>query len=185
MAISDLYPKEVITARGQVGKQYIFYVVNGYQRKRAYAIPDNPRTARQKSNRSFFKNGVKWWQSATEVFREGYFTRVQEYNLKTTPFAEFIKDWYEEKYVMNCIKSIQRGNTLLVNGNNDITIEEVDLEKSVLICNSYGVGHPSGPSDSFGVQAFNLLNSTTIRITAFKGGSAPDFYGSWQVVEFY
>ena len=185
MPVSDLYPKEVINARGQIGKQYIYYIVKGNQRKRAYAVPSNPQTPRQQANRSFFKNGVEWWNNESDSFRQSYFDRVEQLNLKTTPFAEFIKDWYKEIYVANVIKSKQKGQTVCLNGLNNITITAVDMNKSVVLVNTFAnSAEIAGVIYSVVVYGGQLTTATNLQIeTALIHVANVKVY--WQVIEYF
>ena len=185
MPISDLYPEEVINARGQIGKQYIFYIVKGNQRKRAYAVPANPQTPRQEANRSFFKNGVEYWNNESAGFRQAYFDRVEQLNLKTTPFGEFIRDWYEELYVANVIKSKQKGQTVCVNGLNNITITSVDTGKVVVLVSTFAnSAEIAGTTYSVVVYGGQLTSGTNLQIeVALINVANVKVY--WQVIEFY
>ncbi len=67
-----------LRARGQVGKDTVFYVVNGGQRTRAYAVPTNPRTPAMEANRLLWKNGMVYWKAQAQSFRDTYIAKVKK-----------------------------------------------------------------------------------------------------------
>ena len=184
MDISDLRNK-AFSISGQVGKEYIYYSVHGEQRRRGYVIPFDPKSARQKSKRAFFRNGVEWWHNESESFRQVYQNKAKSYYKKMHGINLFLRDWCKGVYVIEVTKSIQRGQLLCDDGNNDITIEAVDINKSITLCDAYAFGSAEGLAKSSSIKGATLINSTTLRISAFKGVSAEQPLACWQVVEFY
>lgn len=174
-----------ITARGQIGKTWIYYVVNGYQRRRAYVVPTDPQSPRQLSKRAFWRNGGVWWANESQSFRDNYKTTVKNLSLAMTGRDLFMQDWTKGVYVTEVIKSIQRGNVPLVNGANDVTITAVEMAKSIVNINSYLTSDSAGANSRMGCIGGILTSSTNLRIFAVKEASATTPRGIYEVIEFY
>ena len=174
-----------IQARGQIGKEWIYYVVNGYQRKRAYVIPNDPKSPRQLSKRAFWRNGVEWWKNESQNFRDNYNITAKNLSLAMTGHDLFMQDWTKGVYVTEVIKSIQKGSKVCNDGDNDVTIVGVEVVKSIVIISSYHCGSSLGATDEHGIHGGALTSSTNLRICAVKGAQADQPIACWQVVEFY
>lgn len=174
-----------INASGQINKEYVYYVVKGVQRRRGYFIPSNPQTPRQQSRRAFFKNGMQYWGNLPEIEKQEYNKKAKIIKIGWIGYNYFMQLWMRGDIVMDCIKSIQRGTLECVNGDNDVTISEVDMNKTMVLIPCYLENMGGTPPDTAGIVAGNLLNSTTIRIKAVKIGTGVAPISSWQVIEYY
>lgn len=89
-AFHDLHS---ITARGQIGKTSIYYVVYGYQRKRAYAVPNDPQTQAQLDARQHFADGMTYWKAQPQSFRDKYIELVSHNFSRLLPHNLFMRRW--------------------------------------------------------------------------------------------
>lgn len=185
MTLDDLVLGSSLEARGQVNKETVFYVVNGEQRKRAYAVPADPQSPAQISWRIFWRNGMEYWHAQVQSFRDTYNIRAKKYYPRMLGFNLFMRDWIGEAYALNVIKSIQTGTQLCNDGANDVAINAVETAKSIVIVPGYHCGSSLGVADEHGVCGAELTSSTNLRIHAVKGVQAAQPSVCWQVVEFF
>jgi len=61
-----------ISARGQIGKEWIYYVRNGIQRRKPYKVPANPQSESQQANRALFESAVSSWQGLSQQTKDSY-----------------------------------------------------------------------------------------------------------------
>lgn len=185
MAIEDIIVGSSIRARGQINKKKVFYVVHGEQRVRAYAVPTDPQTPRQLSKRAFWRNGMEYWYAQPQSFRDDYKAKAKKYYPTMFGVNLFMRDWVREVYVMEIIKSIQRGSQSCSTGDNDVTITAVDMSKTVVDVKPFYVTKGSPPADVKWCSGGFLVNSTTLRIRAFKGANFSLCMVEWQVIEYF
>ena len=178
----DLFSLE---AHGQVGKKWIYWHSHGFAHRRPYKIPFNPKSPRQQCWRATCRQGTKFWNNLTHEEKNIYSNRAKNYSPYVTGFYYFMHLWFKGEIVNISVKSIQRGNATLSNGSNNITISEVNIEKSIVICPSFFLVHPSGLTYSKGIEGYNLTSSTNLRIDAIKGENSSVLYGTWQVIELF
>lgn len=185
MGIEDLAPGQSINAVGQIGRTWVYYLDKCKQRRRAYVVPSNPQTPRQQCKRAFFRMGMDYWHSQGQAFRDEYATRVDEQDLKLHPINLFLAEWLKGEIVNESVKSIQKGKATCVNGVNNITITEVETEKSVVIINSYANAVETGATVySAAVYGGQLSSSTNLQIEVALL-NVPNVPVFWQVIEFY
>lgn len=181
----DFLTKNTLVSRGQVGREWVYYVVDGYQRTRAYKVPTDPESPHQLSKRAHWSNGVEWWHNESPSFRSNYDVTAKNLNLAMTGFNLFMRDWSEGVYVTEVIKGVQTGTKLCNDGANDVTINAVALAKSIVIISSYHCGSSLGVADEHGICGAELTSTTNLRIHAVKGAQASQPSSCWQVIEFY
>lgn len=174
-----------ISARGQFGKQYIYWRSKGEQYRRAYKVPFDPFTPRQLAKRGFFWQAKKYWDSLTPAQKNDYEVRARVIKNYWRGLNYFLSLWLRGDIVQETVRSVQRGSLTCVDGDNDVIITEVAMAKSFFWVSCFAFGSSEGLAKSNGVNGGYLLNSTTIRINAIKGVSAPNPTAYWQVIEFY
>lgn len=174
-----------IIARGQVGHQYIYYWVKGEQRRRAYVIPTDPLTPRQRSKRAFFRMGMKYWNALSDEEKYFYEIKAKKSGKPLISYNYFLSLWLRGKIVQEAVKSVQRGSTTCVAGFNDVEITEVEADKTLIVCPAWGLA--AGPNGDVisGIIGATLLDSTHLRIAALKSGGAASPVAVWEVIEFY
>ena len=90
MELSSLQ-KSGLQLRGQIGKQWIGYVVHGEQRYRSYVVPTDPQTAPQLARRSVFASGVAAWHSLSSAEKLLYIRRASKISPSMTGFNLFLR----------------------------------------------------------------------------------------------
>jgi len=174
-----------INASGQVNKEFVYYIAKGVQKRRVYVVPANPQTPRQQAKRAFFRNGMIYWGNLPEIEKQEYIRKAKIIKAGWIGYNYFMRLWMRGKIVMECIKSIQKGSVSAVTGNNDITISEVDLSKSVVLINSYASSvEVSGTVYAVSVLGGYLTTTTNLRIEVQLANVAnAKIY--WQVIEYF
>ena len=87
-AVDDL---KSIQAHGQIQKLFIYYVVHGEQRRRAYVIPTDPKTANQKQIRGEFEEHANEWSGYEPAEKEYYNSLAKKWSLKMTGYNLYMK----------------------------------------------------------------------------------------------
>jgi len=174
-----------IQARGTTGKEWVYWIANGIQHRRAYIIPPDPKSPRQQARRAFFKNGMAYWTNLPGNEKAEYNETAKVIKTGWIGYNYFIQKWLRGEIVTDAIKSIQRGSKACVDGVNNVTIVAVTMARSVVICPGYVAGLACDSTKSCGIHGANLTSDTNLRIFASKGaaGAIPTAY--WQVVEFF
>ncbi len=181
-AIADL---QSVSASGQIGKTSVYYVRNGEQCKRAYVVPVQPRTPRQLSSWGFFSHGMTYWKDQDQAFRDSYNQGVKDPYMNMWGVNLFLREWMKGEIVLNCIRSLQAGEKVCGDGDNDVAINEVVIAKSVVHVGTYYGGSSFGASDEYGICGAKLTSTTNLRINGHKGAIADAPIAAWQVVEYY
>ncbi len=174
-----------LRARGQFKKTYVYYVVNGVQKRRGYAVPNDPNTPRQQARKAFFRNGSEYWYNLPAGEKEAWTVASKKIKQAWDGKNYFLRKWLKGEIVVDLIKSIQRGTEVCADGANDVTIVGVEMARSIVVYGSYHCGSSLGAADEHGVSGMELTSATNLRIHAVKGAQADAPSAYWQVVEFY
>lgn len=124
-----------VAIHGQIGKQFIYWVVAGQQYKRPYKIPYDPKTFDQRTQRNKFYIASQMWNELTTEEKKEWKEKVKKTQYVMTGYNYFIREKIKEMKPM--IKKITHGSATLSDGLNVIPIATIDLEKTVLHYNCY------------------------------------------------
>lgn len=167
---------------GQIGKENIFWVVAGRQFKRPYKIPYDPKTFKQRTQRNKFYVASQMWGKLTTEQKEEWEQKVLKTKYVMTAYNFFIRKKMKE--IKQMVKRIIRGVVLLSDGLNVISIPEIDLEKSVLLYNSFLTGGTDSTTPQYGIPFATIYNSTTIRVMCKDPTPNNDIRVFYQVIEY-
>lgn len=81
-----------IRLRRKLANKIIYYIRYGKQEQRAYAVPYNPRTAKQQIKRTVFRAGVWEWHKMTPAEKEPWIKEAKKHRT-WSPFITFMSAW--------------------------------------------------------------------------------------------
>lgn len=149
---------------------------------RPFYVPVQPGTIDQQLRWDRFTVGVSAWQNYSQAQKEVWNKKVSRLAYAMTGFNLFMSFILRGK--LDMIKSIQKGAVLLNNGDNAITINVVNLDKSVVLINTFLTSFYDTSIKSYGITGAGFTDSTHILIQAIKVNVTVDLYGYYQVIEF-
>ena len=72
MDYAQIYPCIGLSARGRVGKWFIFKQYKSYRVVTKYYYPTNPQTSAQQGQRALLANAVEYWQGFEDPAKQYY-----------------------------------------------------------------------------------------------------------------
>jgi len=181
--IDDLW-KYNLSCSGKIAKKWIFRRIKGDKLRFSYYIPYNPKQPNQQFRRSLFHCAVSEWQNKTSSEKDVWDEKIRQRWRCMSGYNLFISD-YISKGVEMAVKQIISGSKLCSDGDNDDSISEVDISRSVIL---FFTGQQLLEFDStwqwFGCSKIVFFNSSTIRITCNIPSGKPDLLVSYIVVEY-
>jgi len=170
-----------ISISGQVGKSVVYYVAYGQQLQRRYVKPSDPQSPAQDTQRQLMEYLWREWKSLTSEERELWSRSAESYKHYLSGWNYFFKT--KRKGVEVAVNKVVRGDVLVVDGVNVVTIPEVRLNKSILLYNPFFSGTFQGQAARFGIVGAFLSSPTEITVYAAKTVSA-DLHFTYEVIEF-
>jgi len=171
-----------VALHGQVGHNWIYWVVKGEQFKRPYKIPYDPKTFSQKTQRNKFYMVSQMWGELTPEEKAEWKEKVQKSQEVMTAYNYFMREKIKEIEPM--IKRIIRKTELLSDGLNVLTITEIDPDKSVLFFNCFLAGNGLDPAKQYGIYRAVINSPTELRVHARDPGAIGDLRIHYQIVEY-
>lgn len=176
-----------VKAHGQLGKKFIFYCVNNRQLKRRYNVQQNISHPEQIRRHHLFRHANYSWtalrenQKKEERKKQQYDPTMSGYNYFISNYLKYWGPIFEEAELR--IKSVQSGSLNCISGENNITINAVDINKSIVIVPAFTERFGDGKDNGKGVFGGHLSTSTNLIIRAHRGANYNDCRAVWQVVE--
>ena len=93
-AFDDLHSN---SGRGQIAKTSVYYIVHGWQRKRAYAVPADPQTEAQLTVRTHFAAGKTCWDAQDQNYRDTYNEKAKRVYVSMTGYNLFMRRWLKHE----------------------------------------------------------------------------------------
>lgn len=177
-----------VKIHGQLGKTFIYYVYKGKQLKRRYNVQQNLDHPEQIRRHHLFRHANYSWNGLSPGDKEEWKKR-DKYNPTMSGYnyfiSQYLKNWqsiFEEEELK--IKSVQSGTLNCVDGENNVTITAVDMNKSIVMIPAFTARFADGKDNSKGVYGGYLSTTTNLIIRAHRGANYNDCRAVWQVIEF-
>lgn len=177
-----------VKIHGQLGKTFIYYVVNGRQLKRRYNVQQNIEHSQQKRVHSVFRMANQKWNTLNQEQKKEW-KKKDQYNPTMSGYnyfiSQYLKTWYPFFPEIELqIKKVQSGIKNCYHGDTDITISSVNTANSIVIVNQYSLQKADGDANSCIIYGGYLTSSTNLRISTFIGGNFTFQRVVWQVIEY-
>ena len=173
-----------LSASGQIAKQYIYWEHNGEKFKRPYVVPTDPQTDEQLIQRLKFLIASFKWGELTENEKIFYNNKAKVSGKAQTGYNYYLSETIKE--ISKMVKSIQGGNTACGQGYTNITINAVDVNKSVIMSPDCASAYWDGSQPRmWGVQAYALTSPTNMQVYCSVQPGMPNFQFNWYIIEFF
>jgi len=167
---------------GQIGKKYIYWTIAGYQFKRPYKIPFDPKTFDQRTQRNKFYVASQMWNKLTPEGKKEWDIKVKKTQYAMTGYNFFIRKKIKE--IKQMVKKIISKTELLSDGVNVLTIPEIDTEKSVLHYNCFLCGDYNDSTKQYGIYRAVISGPTELKIHVRDPNGLGDIRIRYQIVEY-
>ena len=172
-----------VSLRGTIADTIIFRVRGGAQQMFPWHDQPQPRTYTQQERRVLFAFAVRAWQSLSQAEKDAYHDEAKLRGLRMTGYHLFLRGAMQEE-VSPMVKNIYRGFVELAEGEHNVTVPEVALNRSVLFSNASMVGFDEAGVMRWGIVACFLSAPTTITVRVYQSVGLPLVPFVWQIVEF-
>lgn len=171
-----------IAIHGQIGKEIIYWVSKGIQYKRIYKIPDDPKTFDQRTQRNKFYLATQTWNELTTEQKKDWDNKVKKTQYVMTGYNFFIQKKIKE--ITQMIKKVTHGSQLVSNGSNVITINEIQLDKTVLLYNCFVFGEATPTPKYYGIRSAYFSDSTHITVSVMDSENIGDITIFYTIIEY-
>lgn len=171
-----------LATKGQIGKKYIYWNIRGEQFKRAYKIPDDPKTFDQRTQRNKFYAASQMWRKLTAEQKKEWEKKVLKSQYVMTAYNFFIRKKIKE--IKKMVKKVTHGSAVLSDGANVINIAEIQLDKTILIYNSFCFGSVGPPGRLEGILDAYFSDATHITAHCENEFSVGTITLHYSIVEF-
>lgn len=151
-------------------------------KNRPYYKPVQPGTPDQVERWDRFRVGANAWHNMDQAQVKTWDDKVSRLGYSMTGYNLFISFVLRGKFDM--IKSIQHSAVLLANGDNAVTINPVDPNKSIILINTFLTSFYDTGIKSYGITGAGFVSGSQIVIQAVKLNIAVNLFGYYQVIEF-
>lgn len=171
-----------LATHGQIGKKDIFWVVAGQQFKRPYKIPFDPKTFKQRTQRNKFYVASQMWGKLTTEEKKEWEKKVLKTQYTMTAYNFYVRKKMKE--IKQMVKKVTHGIEVLSDGANVITINEIQLDKTVLLYNCFVFGQATPTVEYYGIRNAYFSDSTHITVSCMDSQHVGDIRFNYSIIEY-